>query len=61
MTLAIPGIPRVEWRGTSGSYPDRVISHIRAQRLIDRGCSSYLAFIRDVGAESSAMDSIPVV
>ncbi|XP_049386729.1 uncharacterized protein LOC125850950, partial [Solanum stenotomum] len=61
VTLAIPGIPRVEWRGTSGSYPNRVISHIRAQRMIDRGCLSYLAFIRDVGAESPAMESIPVV
>ncbi|XP_049410606.1 uncharacterized protein LOC125873772 [Solanum stenotomum] len=57
----IPGIPRVEWRGTSGSYPNRVISHIRARRMIDRGCLSYLAFIRDVGAESPAMESIPVV
>ncbi|XP_049362754.1 uncharacterized protein LOC125827500 [Solanum verrucosum] len=61
VTLVIPGIPRVEWRGTSGSYPNRVISHIRAQRMIDRGCLSYLAFIRDVGAESPAMESIPVV
>ncbi|XP_015163797.1 uncharacterized protein [Solanum tuberosum] len=61
VTLAIPGIPRVEWRGTSGSYPNRVISYIRAQRMIDRGCLSYLAFIRDVGAESPAMESIPVV
>ncbi|XP_049381156.1 uncharacterized protein LOC125845651 [Solanum stenotomum] len=51
----------VEWRGTSGSYPNRVISHIRAQRMIDQGCSSYLAFIRDVGAESPAMESILVV
>ena len=61
VTLAISGIPPVVWRGTSGSYPDLVISHIRAHRLIDRGCSSYLSFIRDVGAESPAMDSIPVV
>ncbi|XP_049378055.1 uncharacterized protein LOC125842786 [Solanum stenotomum] len=61
LTLAIPGIPRVEWRGTSGSYPNRVISHIRAQRMMDRGCLSYLAFIRDVGAESPAMESILVV
>ncbi|XP_049381184.1 uncharacterized protein LOC125845686 [Solanum stenotomum] len=61
VTLAIPGIPRVEWRGTSGSYPNRVISHIRAQRMIDRGCLSYLAFIWDVGAESPAMESIPMV
>ncbi|XP_049367958.1 uncharacterized protein LOC125832810 [Solanum verrucosum] len=61
VTLAIPGIPRVEWRGTSGSYPNGVISHIRAQRMINRGCLSYLAFIRDIGAESPAMESIPVV
>ncbi|XP_055824467.1 uncharacterized protein LOC129892996 [Solanum dulcamara] len=61
VTLAIPGAPRIEWKGTSGSYPGKVISYIRAQRLIDRGCMSYLAFIRDTSIESPPIDTVLVV
>ncbi|WMV41972.1 hypothetical protein MTR67_035357 [Solanum verrucosum] len=35
--MAMSGVPRFEWMGASGSYPSKVISFIRAQRLIDRG------------------------
>ncbi|XP_015165067.1 uncharacterized protein [Solanum tuberosum] len=31
VTLAMPGVPRVEWKGANGSYPSKVISFIRAQ------------------------------
>ena len=61
MTLAMPGIPRVEWKSASGSYPSKVISFIRAQKLVERGCLSYLAFIRDTSVEPPSMDSVPVV
>ena len=47
MTLAMPGIPKVEWKSASGSYPSKVISFIHAQRLVERGCLSYLDFIWD--------------
>ena len=30
VTLAMPGVPRVEWKNVSGSYPRKVISFIRA-------------------------------
>jgi len=57
----MPGVPRVELTGASGSYPSKVISFIRAQRLVDRGCLSYLAFIRDTSVKPSPMDFSPVV
>ena len=57
----MPGIPKVEWKSASGSYPSKVISFIRAQKLMERGCFSYLAFIRDTSVEPPSMDSVPVV
>ena len=52
---------RVEWKSVSGSYPSKVISFIRAKRFVERGCLSYLAFIRDTSVEPPPMDSVPVV
>ena len=61
VTLAMPGIPRVEWNSVSGSYTSKVISFIRAQKLVERECLSYLDFIRDASVETPPMDSVPVV
>ena len=61
MNLAMPGVQRVLWKCVSGSYPSKVISFIRAQRMVGRGCLSYLAFIRDTNIESPPMDTVPVV
>ena len=61
MTLAMPCVPRVEWKSVSGSYPSKVIFFIRAQRMVERGCLSYIAFIRDTSVEPPSMDSVPVV
>lgn len=36
VTLVVPGGPKVEWKGSCGSYPGKVISYIRAQRLINK-------------------------
>ena len=57
----MPGVSRVEWKSVSGSYPSKVISFIRAQRMVERGCLSYLAFIRDTSVEPPPLDSVPVV
>ena len=61
VTLAIPGVQRVRWKSVSGFYPSKVISFIRAQRLVKMGCLSYLAFIRDTSVEPPPMDSVPMV
>ncbi|WMV10300.1 hypothetical protein MTR67_003685 [Solanum verrucosum] len=55
------GAPKVEWMDASGSYPIKVISFIKAQRLVDRGCLSYLVFIRDTSVEPFPMDFVYVV
>ncbi|XP_070024836.1 uncharacterized protein [Nicotiana sylvestris] len=61
VTLAIPGIPRIEWRGVTDFVPSRVISFLKAQRMVGKGYLSYLTFVRDVGAEAPSLDSVPVV
>ena len=61
LTLTMPGVTRVEWKSVSGSYPSKVISFICAQRLVEKGCLSYLAFIRNTSVEPPPMDSVPVV
>ncbi|XP_070024610.1 uncharacterized protein, partial [Nicotiana sylvestris] len=61
VTLAIPGVPRIKWHGMTDYVPSRVISFLKSQRMVGKGCLSYLAFVRDVGAETSSIDSVPVV
>ncbi|XP_070050278.1 uncharacterized protein [Nicotiana tomentosiformis] len=61
VTLAMPGFPRVEWSGSIHYVPSKVISYWKAQRMVEKGCLSYLAFVRDVIAEALVIDSVPVV
>ncbi|XP_070005309.1 uncharacterized protein [Nicotiana sylvestris] len=61
VTLAMLGLPRIEWRGSLNYVPSRVISYLKAQRMVRKGCLSYLAFVRDVGANTPTIDSVPVV
>ncbi|XP_069143547.1 uncharacterized protein [Solanum lycopersicum] len=37
------------------------LNRLRVERLVERGCLSYLAFIRDTSVEPHPMDSVPVV
>ncbi|XP_070013670.1 uncharacterized protein [Nicotiana sylvestris] len=59
--LAMWGVPRIEWRGSTNFVPSRMISFLKAQRMVGKGCLSYLAFVRDVSAETPSIDSVPVV
>lgn len=61
VTLAIPGVPRIEWRCLTDFVPSRVISFLKAQRMLGKGCLSYLAFVRNVSAEAPTIDLVPVV
>ncbi|XP_023773747.1 uncharacterized protein LOC111922420, partial [Cyanistes caeruleus] len=61
VTLAMPGVPRIEWRGVTDYIPGRVISYLKAQQMVGKGCLAYLAFVRDVGSETPSIDSVPVV
>ncbi|XP_070045473.1 uncharacterized protein [Nicotiana tomentosiformis] len=44
--LAMPGLPRLEWK---------------AQRIIEKGCLAYLAFVSDVSADTPTVESVPKV
>ncbi|XP_070024788.1 uncharacterized protein [Nicotiana sylvestris] len=61
ITLAILGVPGIKWRGVTDNVPCRVISFLKAQCMVGKGCLSYLSFMRDVGAKTPSMDSNPVV
>ena len=45
ITLAMPGIPIVEWRGSLSHPRKGVISFLMALQLVERGCLAYLAHI----------------
>ncbi|XP_070054141.1 uncharacterized protein [Nicotiana tomentosiformis] len=61
VTLSMPGLPRLEWKGTHGHFISRVISYVIAQRMVEKRCLAYLAHIRDSSVEVFSIDSIPVV
>ncbi|XP_070040948.1 uncharacterized protein [Nicotiana tomentosiformis] len=61
MTLAMLGLPRIEWRDSLDYVPSRVISYLKAQQMVGKGCLSYLAFLRDVGADTPTIGSVSVV
>ncbi|XP_070019871.1 uncharacterized protein [Nicotiana sylvestris] len=61
VTLALPGLPRLEWRGTPGQSTSRVISYVKARRMIEKGCLAVLAYVRDSSAEVPSMDFVPIV
>ncbi|XP_070029316.1 uncharacterized protein [Nicotiana sylvestris] len=60
VTLAMPGLPWLEWSGALDYVPSRVISLLKAQRMVEKGCNAYLAFVRDVGVDTPAVESILV-
>ncbi|XP_070040833.1 uncharacterized protein [Nicotiana tomentosiformis] len=61
VTLAMPIFSRLEWRGTPVYSTSRVISYVKARRMIKKGCLTYLAYICDPIMEVPSMDSLPVV
>ncbi|XP_070041035.1 uncharacterized protein [Nicotiana tomentosiformis] len=61
VTLAMLGLPRLEWRGTSDYVPSRVVSFLKSQRMVEKKCDAYLAFVRDVSADTPTIESVPIV
>lgn len=45
--LVIPRMSPVIWQGSISWVPTGIVSYIRAWRLISKGCSAYLAIVRD--------------
>ncbi|XP_070054052.1 uncharacterized protein [Nicotiana tomentosiformis] len=61
VTLVMPELPRLKWRGSSISAPSRVISFLKARHMVEKGFLAYLAYARDIAAETPMIDSDPVV
>ncbi|XP_070046938.1 uncharacterized protein [Nicotiana tomentosiformis] len=61
VTLSMLGLPRIEWKGTPGHSTNKVISYVKARHMAEKGCLTYLVYIRDHSADITSMDSIPVV
>ncbi|XP_070022772.1 uncharacterized protein [Nicotiana sylvestris] len=61
VTLTLPDLPRLEWRGTPGHTTHNVISSVKARRMVEKGCLAYLAYVCDSSAEVLFADSVPIV
>ncbi|XP_070003492.1 uncharacterized protein [Nicotiana sylvestris] len=59
--LAMPKLPRLEWKSSSVSTSNRIISFIKARHMVEKGCLACLAYVRDTTAESLAIDLVPIV
>ncbi|WMV57669.1 hypothetical protein MTR67_051054 [Solanum verrucosum] len=61
VTLEILGRENLEWEGVYKPKQAKIISFIRARKLVGQGCLAYLAHIRDMEVESPFIKSIHVV
>ncbi|XP_070022927.1 uncharacterized protein [Nicotiana sylvestris] len=60
-TVKLSMAPRVEWKGSLDYVPSKVISYLKAQRMIEKGCLAYLAFMRDVITDTPTIKSLQIV
>ncbi|WMV49990.1 hypothetical protein MTR67_043375 [Solanum verrucosum] len=61
ITREITGRKKFEWEGVYKSKTLKIISFLRASKLVGQGCMVYLAHLRDVIVEFPSIESIPVV
>ncbi|WMV45753.1 hypothetical protein MTR67_039138 [Solanum verrucosum] len=61
ITLEILGREKFEWKRVYMLKRTKIISSIRATKLIGQGCLAYLAHIKDVELETPSIESIHVV
>ncbi|XP_070057806.1 uncharacterized protein [Nicotiana tomentosiformis] len=61
VTLAMPELPRLEWKGSSISTSSQVIYFMKARHMGEKGYLAYLAYVWDTTIESLTIDLVPVV
>ncbi|XP_070050184.1 uncharacterized protein [Nicotiana tomentosiformis] len=61
VTMAMPELPILEWRGSFVGTSNQVISFLKARHMVEKGCLSYLAFVGDTTAEIPTLYSVLVV
>ena len=49
------------WEGDYTSTPVRIISFLRAKRMVSKGCLAFLAHLRDDTTQVPSIESVPVV
>ncbi|WMV45277.1 hypothetical protein MTR67_038662 [Solanum verrucosum] len=57
----IPGREKLKWERVYKPKQAKIISSIRASKLVEQGCLAYLSNIRDAEVESPSIESILVV
>ncbi|XP_070050381.1 uncharacterized protein [Nicotiana tomentosiformis] len=61
VTLAMQGLSRLEWRGTLDYVPSKVVSFLKIQHMVGKGCDAYLEYVRDISVDTPTIESIMVV
>ncbi|XP_070013716.1 uncharacterized protein [Nicotiana sylvestris] len=61
ISLAMPWLPRLEWKGSTVDTSSRVISFLKARHMVEKGCLAYISYVWDTTAESPMIDSVLVV
>lgn len=52
---------RLEWKENCNSTPKKIISYIRAKKLVEKGCWAFLAHLRNTSVEIPPIRLVPVV
>ncbi|XP_070055774.1 uncharacterized protein [Nicotiana tomentosiformis] len=61
ITLAMQGFSQLEWRGTLDYISSKVVSFLKAQRMVEKECDAYQAFVRDVSVDAPNIESLLIV
>ena len=59
--MAKPGTDPLVWEGDYTSTPVRIISFLRAKRMVSKGCLSFLAHLRDDTSQVPSIESVSIV
>lgn len=61
MSFNIPGEASLLFQGDYSLPPIRIISFLRAQRFLSKGCQGFLAVVRDTRVEEPSLEQVPIV
>ena len=61
VTLAKPGTDPLVWEGEYTSNPVRIVSFLRAKKMISKGCLAFLAHLKDDTNQVPSIESVSVV
>ncbi|PHU14197.1 Pleiotropic drug resistance protein 1 [Capsicum chinense] len=61
ITLAMPSVTPVVWKGSVSHEPTGIVSYVRPKRIILRFNESYLSYICDTSMESLLLGFVPIV